>query len=440
MADAPKSDVRIEIRGEELTNAIDYAIESNMLKTSDSFHFVVANPRGRWSGEFHELDEVKVYVDGSLQMSGYIDDITTGADATSGPTLEIVGRDRFGQLVDGSSPPRHFNNKHLADIARELSAPFVDTWIYDNELNRKRQQSQRKKIARNAPFTEAEKTRRLNKRNALASVATSISTGIASIDNQSALQIAALALVDIEAQEQLEASVSRAKNVRIAQANLARIKRENFPRVKVEPGESPMEVIVRYAKKVGVMVWQAADGSGVLARPNYNQPPAGNIWFYDKTNPDSVKNNAISSSVTRTARDRYATYRLLGYSANNKNTSGTGSRYDESLSDDGITLDGRDLVVARATGQSVRQAKAELERDMQRRKYGALTADYTVRGHTQMVDGERNLWTVDTLCNVDDEINNVKETLYVVRRRFTGGLAGQRTELTMGRVGVLLPS
>lgn len=437
MAPNQRSDVRISMRGQMLTDWVEYDIESNMLQTSDAFSFTVANPRGRWTNEFDVLDEVQVFVDGSLQMTGYVDEISTGIDPNTGPTMTIVGRDRFGQLADISSKPKQFANKHLADIAYELGVPFVEDWIYDNELNRKRAQVARKRISAVAAKTAAEKRTIARKKTIISALDRDLQGSTDSvIESQRVATLNALGKLN---QQELASSTSGAANIAKAKANLARIQKENFPRVKVEPGDSPLDVICKYAKKAGVMVWQAADGTGILARPNYSQPINGNLWCYDRAHIDHQKNNILSGRVVRSSRDRFRKYRLLGYSANTKNTSGTGSRYDEKLSDSGISLVGRDFVIARASGQSVRQAKAELEREVQRRKFEALVADYTVRGHGQTVRGERSIWTVDTLVNVDDQPNALKQTMYVTRRKFTGGLDGQQTELTLHQPGILMP-
>jgi len=97
------------------------------------------------------------------------------------------------------------------------------------------------------------------------------------------------------------------------------------------------------------------------------------------------------------------------------------------------------MIVNRASGESRQQAAAELEREMQRRKFDSLVAEYRVRGHHQLVDGNTNLWTIDTICSVDDPVLGVSEQMYVVRRRFVGGMQGQHTEIELRSKGVLLP-
>jgi len=431
MPDNPKSDVSIVVAGKELSRWLEYSIESNMLQTVDSFHFAVANPRGKLSGEFKEFDEAKVYVDGSLQMTGYIDDVSTGADPRSGPTLELIGRDRFGQLTDKTSEPRTFNNEHLADIASKLSVPFVEEWIYDNEANRTRQKEARSRVSRRTRISEQEKAANKRKRDALTSLGSD-----PQIQDQ---KNAALLAVGKLNQQAIEQSKSSSEDISKAKANLSRIKAENFPRVKVEKGDRPIEVIVKYAQKVGVLVWLSADGKGILARPNYNQPVSGNLWQYIREKPESTKNNCLGSRAIRSGRGRFRKYRLLGYAANTRQTSGEGSRFDQRFEDPDVTLEGRELVIARAQGQTLRQTAAELERDVQRRKFDAIICDYIVRGHFQDIGSSRNLWTVDTLVNVDDDLNDVHEKMYVVRRRFTGGNEGQRTELTLRRAGIFYP-
>jgi len=429
-ADIPQSDVRVDVAGEQLTDWVEYSIESNILQSSDPFSFRVGNPRGRWSSAFTFGDEVKVFVDGSLQMTGYIDEITTSNDPTSGPTLELIGRDRFGQLVDCSATPATYRNKRFDDVCTALGSPFVTHWIYDNELNRIRSQQAKRRLSRLRRKSQFEKNRAAYTREAFRDLSTSPDTS----EQRTALE--AINQLDRKA---LEESQSTEKQIKKAQANLARIRAENFPRVKVEPGETPMDVIVRHSKKLGLMVWQSAQGEGVIARPEYDQRPSNYLWHYPGDSPSANKNNVISGSLRIDGRERCRTYRLLGYSANTANTSGTGSRHDLTLTDSDVSLEARQMIVNRASGESRQQAAAELEREMQRRKFDSLVAEYRVRGHHQLVDGNTNLWTIDTICSVDDPVLGISEQMYVVRRRFVGGMQGQHTEIELRSKGVLLP-
>jgi prophage tail gpP-like protein len=149
---------------------------------------------------------------------------------------------------------------------------------------------------------------------------------------------------------------------------------------------------------------------------------------------DTAKaNNVKSWEIARSGREVYASYSFNGTSANTPNAYGANSHHD--LSATGTAgLDRRKIVCG--AGQNRAQARAELERDIQERAFGAEVLNYTVQGHAQ--DGR--LWQIDSLVAVDDQINGVQGSYYLTLRRFVGSRSGgQVTELTLHPKGVLLP-
>jgi prophage tail gpP-like protein len=217
-------------------------------------------------------------------------------------------------------------------------------------------------------------------------------------------------------------------------SNLTKLRAVVFPRIKVQRGETRMAVIQRAAEKCGLMVWQAADGSGVIARPNYTQPTNYRIGLHPSTSPRSLESNVISWEHQLTGRETFATYRLSGTSANTANAYGAASHHDLDESDTAVTL-ARHLIVA-STGANKAQAKAQLERDVQRRRFEAVALRYVVAGHQQ----NGLLWQVDSMVAVDDTINNIVGDYYLTKRRFECSKdRGQTTELTLHPAKELLP-
>jgi prophage tail gpP-like protein len=410
MPDLPSSDVRIRVGSEELTDWTQYEIESNLLQDADAFTITLANPGGKLKDKVRMYDAVQVVVDGVVQMTGYIDEIH-GHGESGSPELSITGRDRFGQLVDTMPAPQQITGKDLRQIAIQLSAPFVTTWIHDNADNRRKLLQTKRKLSRLKRYQKFLKTQEMR----------------ISVDStgQTFYRIGP---------DKVKIATTK-KRIDKSTAYLAKIKKDLFPRTKIEAGETVMEILSRLAIKSGFLIWQAADGSGVIARPDYLQDAMYDIRLYSRDDADYQRNNVLEYDVRRDGRDRFRSYRAMGYSPNTKNTSGKGSRHDASLTDDEVSLSSRSFTMARDNSTKRKQVSEQLQRERDRRQFESEIATYTVMGHQQ----NGVLWQIDSRCAVDDRINNITGKLYVVRRKFVGDDEGQRTEIELRRSGVYLP-
>lgn len=424
MPSNPINDVRIVVAGRELSNWQSYTIESALFTDADAFTFTVANPNGELSKVFSKFDSVQVLVDGTVQMTGFIDDINLRTDPDSGSTLELIGRDKFGQLIDVSADAQTFTKLDLGQIAIKLSQPFVEEWIFDNELNRAKLQRAKRKTAQFAPPTAQDKADARRKR---------IMEVLLPKGATAAQRKAALEKLHASNRAAAAADASKVVSLKKAKATLAKIRAEIFPRVKVEPGDSPLELIKRHADRADLMVWMAADGKGVIARPNYDQAPSYSLYHYPLTNPDRILNNVLSANIAISGREQFATYTIAGHSANTSVTFGPGSTHELSSTDSAIPLQRTKIINGR--GQNKQQTKKELLRDIQQRQFEALQLSYTVPGHSQ----NEILWQADTIVDVDDQVNGQQGNFYLVTRRFVGDEEGQRTELELRPKGVFLP-
>lgn len=82
----------------------------------------------RWSGRdkpwpIHMGDSCSVSVDGSVVITGYIDDVSLDFDS-AGFSMSCSGRDAAGDLVDCSAVPKIWESRTVPQIAAEIIKPF----------------------------------------------------------------------------------------------------------------------------------------------------------------------------------------------------------------------------------------------------------------------------------------------------------------------------
>lgn len=112
----------------ELSTWESYEIEADVLHPANAFSVTASNNDGELAGVVGKGDPVKVLVDGAVQMAGHVDDVTYTSSDDAGASVQIVGRDLFGHLVDCSAPLKCLHKITIADLAQELAGDWVDTW------------------------------------------------------------------------------------------------------------------------------------------------------------------------------------------------------------------------------------------------------------------------------------------------------------------------
>jgi prophage tail gpP-like protein len=125
--------VTVTIGPLEIGGWLDYEILSSMLEPADGF--TLTRPFSLDAWDLCKLDEaVKVAIDGTVILDGFIDD--RARDAKAG-TMEIAGRDKSGRLVQESIPNvAGWDGLLLDEAVRRLSAPWYTSNTFSNARNR----------------------------------------------------------------------------------------------------------------------------------------------------------------------------------------------------------------------------------------------------------------------------------------------------------------
>ncbi len=125
--------VSVVIGGREIPDWLDYEINSSMLEPADDFRLSRPFDLDAWN-LCRPDEEVKVAIDGTIVLDGYIDD--RDRSAREG-TIEISGRDKSGRLVQASIPNvTGWDGLQLDEAIRRLAFPYYKTVSFSNARNR----------------------------------------------------------------------------------------------------------------------------------------------------------------------------------------------------------------------------------------------------------------------------------------------------------------
>jgi prophage tail gpP-like protein len=125
--------VSTTIGNKQVDGWLDYEILNTMIHPADGFQ--LSRPFSLEAWKLCRLDEeIKVAIDGTVILDGYIDD--RARDARAG-TMEISGRDKSGRLVQESIPNINgWDGLQLDEAVRRLSSPWYTSVSLSNARNR----------------------------------------------------------------------------------------------------------------------------------------------------------------------------------------------------------------------------------------------------------------------------------------------------------------
>ncbi len=213
---------------------------------------------------------------------------------------------------------------------------------------------------------------------------------------------------------------------------------------KVDPGETVLDCLNRFAALAKVIIWLDEKGNGVIGRPNYHQKPLYSLYRYKESNPASGKNNVKRGRVTLSSRESFSQVICLSAVSNSGGLFGGGgggslwgtaaSKLRGAATDSTVPTVKPKVISGNA--KNAAQARLLAQEEIEKARFNAWKAVYTVPGHYN--SGE--LWRINTLCTLVDEIAGIDGmTCYVVRRRFscTDG-ESVLTEVELRKPGVYL--
>lgn len=126
--------VSISIDGKQIDGWTDYEVSSSLVDPVD--HFSLTRPFDAAAYRLCQLDaEVTVRIDDTAIVTGYIDDRDKDTSRTTN-TMQIVGRDKVGRLVQESAPTVSYDGLDFVKVATLLASPWFGAVTLSDARNR----------------------------------------------------------------------------------------------------------------------------------------------------------------------------------------------------------------------------------------------------------------------------------------------------------------
>jgi prophage tail gpP-like protein len=419
----------IEVDGLALDAWQGYSCDADLFSPADSFSLQIGIGQSSSRHLKKNLDElrskvkpasvVKFYIGyagkTALQSTGIADVRQIGNNASEGTTFSINGRDLAALLVDSACPLELYENGNsLMEVARKAIAPWTSSpWSL-----KVRSDAVGARDLRIGAVGKKTNRARLTQKRAQAlgippgalspKVLEGIDNGTISIDRLS--------------EGFTDQAISGESNRAIISA--AQIYQLRVKQAAPQAGETVWEFLDRHAKRLGVMMRMGPDGTLIFQTIDYSQAP---LYLLERRMSQPNGNNIIAGGGRYDTARLYSQVRVTGRS---KAKDSARSRFDVTIADfnDDAIPHEKVLLVHDDSIRSRDDAERRAYRELAKTRQGAYVLTYTLRGHGS--DG--NVFAVDTMCSVYDDVEGVKGDFYVIGRTFTRDLHnGARTELRL---------
>lgn len=430
--------VSLRIRGldVEIKTWQSYSVRHDFLTPTAAFDFTFAtNAPLAYDEVFQENAEVSISCNNAPQMTGLIERVRKSASRDGGVVYTISGRDILGPVVSASIDPkiRISANQTVFDFLTLVLGQFGVGKIYvGDDLNY--------------------------------SVITGYQKGKGGVQTKTS-QVK-------EAKSRTVAGSTKAVVVyetktvtQVVSRNRPDLKAIPLDQLKPKIGDGAMQVIERLLHRLGLQIFAAADGSGVIVdAPDYTTAPghrlirrfdgqAQNNVLAGEKEVDAEAQPSCVLAVGQSSGSDMAKIRLKAIAINELvavNPDGTFAPHVQDLIAryPGVRvlplrrqlIPPTNRIVSRRPqvpvilkddeSKSIEQIEAYARRKLAEFQRRMLTVTYAVKGHTY----EGSPWSVNTNVHVDDDFLNIHDDLWVLNRTFTKSRdAGTRTELSLIR-------
>lgn len=131
-----ESITKLIVNDEEFSKWKEYEVETSMLNLANSFSFTASNDDGEMAGAINPCDEVKVIIDDTQILVGYIDEVEYSIDSDMGATVQVTGRDLFSYIIDCSANLKTYKNNTILQIAENLTSGMIENWETTETLSK----------------------------------------------------------------------------------------------------------------------------------------------------------------------------------------------------------------------------------------------------------------------------------------------------------------
>lgn len=357
---------------------------------------------------------VQLHIDGALQLTGYMDRVQ-GSEDNSGPSVRVVGRDVGGQVVDASMP-LGFNivGLTLEEVLTEVLSKWSIPVVIGNAGNRKLLTLKKKAYTLSSEQATGSDIKKFK--------------WYKNVEN--------VEITNYEATEETGAGLAYSDTY-LTYYTAAVKQRKLASELKVEPEDTRWDWIKRLLKTQNLMGWFSADGSFVVASPNYDQDPLFHVTnavetpgvprLRDRT-PDM--NNVESGDMAENPGQRYSAVYVMARQGKNAIR---GEAHDTELEALGVD---RPLYHVDDEVHDIEEANRLALRLLQESWIKGCTYDYKLTGFGQ---GDR-LFAFDTVFDVHDDspARYVHELLYCtsLTQRYDSD-TGPTTDIRLQPKGVI---
>jgi hypothetical protein len=436
--------IRLVDLQKEITNCDSFNLSSEFLTPTDKVQFKVSNEDVLLVSELLVPPaKIDFVINDRVQFTGYIDSIHQESDREGGNITIVTCRDILGRVVSSNTDfeEEYTSQSTVLDVLQKNLPQYGIEQIYnDDQTNINIMTGFAPGKGKNVKITITQKTTIGFEKNADKSF-------------------------KLDSKHQKIPITKEKKVTTVTAALKPGLKTLTLEHLKPKPGEGEYAFIDRILKRHGLIMRAAADGSGVIVdKPNFDGPSIFNI-FHKSGELDSI-NNVIKATKLLDFGEQPSLIIAMGFGGGKK------SRKSQlktimvneliGVDENGTILPEVQTLINKHPGfkplpirkelvpnrklfgskpipcwkfikdeesKSQDQLDAFVKRKMAEYQQKGLVMTYIVEGWTQ----NGYPWCLNTIVDVDDDVNNIHERMWILNRRFDKTKSGTRTTLTLIR-------
>lgn len=128
----PTHKITVLIADTQIEGWLDYEIHASMLEPAAHFSMNIPFDLTTWNLTVPDA-AIRVLIDDTIVLTGFIDEHLIADDKD---VIQIVGRNRYGRMVDESAPTINYANLSMFQLMTQVASPWYPNVVFSNARNR----------------------------------------------------------------------------------------------------------------------------------------------------------------------------------------------------------------------------------------------------------------------------------------------------------------
>lgn len=418
-----------------------YSVDHNIFNDCGTFSLTPTPSEDIFRLFKYPGQQIQIWCNGALQMSGIVDEVSSGESAKQGKFLTVTGRDMVGLLVDSAAAPISLGGKSALQVIFTMVAPWYPDYIKgitsNNAINFHKMTSVKVQRFQTRSYTTEKKVTYQDERgrtvthNQVEYHTETTPVGQWTLETGGKISLNSLLRAQPVWKPTTYYKIRGGKNSKYFRGIDDTIDK------RVTAGTRVQEVLKKITQQVACMQFCTSDAELLFAKPRYNEQPYGKLLF-------TWGHNGNVRAVTRNVSiaNRHSIISATGSGRKNSSEKGRAIWKKDGTVDPSPAfwkLDANNNLVQRLYKPTIlmdrkgsrtqAMLRRMVRRTMEENYVKSFAYQWQIEGHIDSASDK--MWAPDACVEIHDEVHDHDGLWYIAGRRFLKNDQGTTTVLTL---------